>query len=472
MAIYVNINDGSQPGVVEYTGTGHAGTTEDPWSFADLLANYATEATSARFLIKGWRIGAPSFNVTASSASPHIWDMWGTEPWRLVFDGVASFSDVGADIRGGYMAMPDHSRQIGCLRVENMYVVHNNVDSFDLVDSVNCAHISTILGPQSISYIGGVGSLFDKCLFSRTPGGPPWDIYSPEGGTTNVQNNAVTAANIGALVSAGSDLGGNLYSQSAPTRLSWNQPIAAYNQVPGYGVGAVGGWAESNAPTANFSGTPLSGTEPLSVTFTDSSTETPTSWDWNFGDGTAHATTQNPVHVYASEGTYTVTLVATNGTGSSAPEVKTGYITVSDDIPVASFSGTPLSGDEPLTVVFTDSSTNNPSSWAWNFGDYKTSTSQNPSHQYAKRGKYTVTLIATNAAGPSAAVSRIEYVDVLAPYQPPRDQRPGSNVIEPQTFEDLRSGNNSQSVAGSSETNKISTSKSGIVLGEIKSYSV
>jgi PKD repeat protein len=82
------------------------------------------------------------------------------------------------------------------------------------------------------------------------------------------------------------------------------------------------------APVAAFSGTPTSGTAPLTVTFTDLSTNTPTSWVWDFGDSdNTNATMQNPVHTYAAAGTYTVNLTATNSAGSDSEE-KTGYVTV------------------------------------------------------------------------------------------------------------------------------------------------
>ena len=67
--------------------------------------------------------------------------------------------------------------------------------------------------------------------------------------------------------------------------------------------------------------------------------------------------------------------------------------------PVANFTGNPTSGNVPLTVLFTDTSTNNPTSWAWTFGDGGTSGAQNPSHQYTGAGSFTVGLTATNAYG-------------------------------------------------------------------------
>ena len=79
--------------------------------------------------------------------------------------------------------------------------------------------------------------------------------------------------------------------------------------------------------------------------------------------------------------------------------------------PVASFTGTPLSGAQPLTVVFTDTSTNTPASWAWTFGDGGTSTLQNPTHTYLTPGTYTVALTATNASG-SNTFTATGYVTV------------------------------------------------------------
>ncbi len=68
-------------------------------------------------------------------------------------------------------------------------------------------------------------------------------------------------------------------------------------------------------PVANFTRSPSSGPRPLGVHFTDTSTGTPTSWLWDFGDGSA-SSEQNPSHVYEEAGTFDVTLTATNAGGS------------------------------------------------------------------------------------------------------------------------------------------------------------
>lgn len=82
----------------------------------------------------------------------------------------------------------------------------------------------------------------------------------------------------------------------------------------------------SNAPSAAFTAESASGTAPLTVNFTDQSTNSPTSWQWNFGDG-GSSTQQNPVHTYQNTGSYTVQLIANNSSGSGT-EIKTDYISV------------------------------------------------------------------------------------------------------------------------------------------------
>lgn len=70
--------------------------------------------------------------------------------------------------------------------------------------------------------------------------------------------------------------------------------------------------------------------------------------------------------------------------------------------PSASFTFSPASPVVSQSVQFSDSSTGNPTSWSWNFGDGGTSALQNPSHAYATAGTFTVTLTAGNASGSNA----------------------------------------------------------------------
>jgi PKD repeat protein len=99
----------------------------------------------------------------------------------------------------------------------------------------------------------------------------------------------------------------------------------------------AGEWETTNAsvtfqvndlrPIVSFVGSPLTGTAPLTVQFNDTSTQSPDSWSWSFGDGSS-STDQNATHQYATAGTYTVALTATNNTYGPNTLSKVGYIVV------------------------------------------------------------------------------------------------------------------------------------------------
>lgn len=165
------------------------------------------------------------------------------------------------------------------------------------------------------------------------------------------------------------------------------------------------------APTAAFSGTPTSGNSPLSVSFTDSSAGTPTSWLWQYKLHSAstwtnftNSTQQNPTQSFPS-GTYDVKLTVTNANGSDV-EQKDNYITANVVAPVANFSYTPTTGNAPLDVSFTDTSTNSPTSWLWQYSedgvswvDFSDKNAQNPVQTFPTSGIiYSVKLTATNSA--------------------------------------------------------------------------
>jgi PKD repeat protein len=79
-------------------------------------------------------------------------------------------------------------------------------------------------------------------------------------------------------------------------------------------------------PVADFAASPQSGNAPLEVSFSDLSTNNPTAWSWDFGDG-ASSTLQNPIHTYANAGVYTVSLTALNDFGTDT-RIKSNFITV------------------------------------------------------------------------------------------------------------------------------------------------
>jgi hypothetical protein len=108
------------------------------------------------------------------------------------------------------------------------------------------------------------------------------------------------------------------------------------------------------APTPEFTFTPATPVIGQTAAFTDTSTGSPTSWLWTFGDGSTSAT-QNPSHSYASAGTYSVVLQATNATGSNSTShnivVSPNTYAIAGKI---AFGGAGLSG---VTVTLTGGTT-------------------------------------------------------------------------------------------------------------------
>ena len=84
----------------------------------------------------------------------------------------------------------------------------------------------------------------------------------------------------------------------------------------------------NNIPEAMFSCNTTTGNAPFSVNFYDQSTNSPSLWFWEFGDGNT-SNLQNPNHTYYSSGAYTVKLTASNDDGSDS-ETKSNFIIVNE----------------------------------------------------------------------------------------------------------------------------------------------
>lgn len=140
--------------------------------------------------------------------------------------------------------------------------------------------------------------------------------------------------------------------------------------------------------TANFAANITEACPEEEIIFTDNSTGA-TTWLWNFGEGSTPATasTQGPHTVsYSTPGAKTVSLTV-NG---SSTETKTDYIAILP-APVAGFTFDLMEN----AASFTNTS-QNATSYLWDFGDGNTSTEVNPTHVYWENGEFTVTLTATS----------------------------------------------------------------------------
>ena len=162
-------------------------------------------------------------------------------------------------------------------------------------------------------------------------------------------------------------------------------------------------------PVAAFNVSPATGVAPVTVSFNNVSTGSPTSYSWDFeNDGIEDSTAANPPdHIYSVPGTYTVVLVVSNGLVSSSAS-KTVTVTPPPG-PVANFTASPMSGIAPQTVTFTNTSTGTITSWAWDFDGNGTTDSvvQNPPTRSYAAGTWTVTLKVSDAFAQTSTTSKV-----------------------------------------------------------------
>jgi PKD repeat protein len=176
-----------------------------------------------------------------------------------------------------------------------------------------------------------------------------------------------------------------------------------------YGINYTGGafkpylsvnyTSAGGAPITDFSSNVTSGTPPLVVQFNDTSTNTPTMWNWTWNKGNAtwfdfaDNTTEDPVETFTELGEYNISLLSGNAFGDGTPRIKYYYISVVEG--GIGFTANFTQGKPDLIVQFNDTSTNEPSAWSWQFDNgTEFSSDQNPVHTFP-RGTYPIHLLVT-----------------------------------------------------------------------------
>ncbi|WP_235296985.1 PKD domain-containing protein [Portibacter marinus] len=162
----------------------------------------------------------------------------------------------------------------------------------------------------------------------------------------------------------------------------------------------------SNPPVADFNAEFISECNPTRVRFNDQSSNNPTSWSWQFQNGTPSTSTQqNPAIDFPGAGSYRVTLTATNDDGSDTKILDMNLNGIGNP-PNSNFTYS-VSG---YTVTF-DNNTTNGLTYFWDFGDTNSSSAANPSHTYSSPGTYTVVLISENDCGSDSHSAVVTIVD-------------------------------------------------------------
>ncbi|HNP53912.1 MAG TPA: PKD domain-containing protein, partial [Ferruginibacter sp.] len=147
---------------------------------------------------------------------------------------------------------------------------------------------------------------------------------------------------------------------------------------------------------------------PLTVSFQNQTTGGGTiSYQWNFGDG-GSSTQTNPMYTYSANGTYTVTLIATNQNGCRDTLVRTNAVVIGN---MQTRFNAPDSACVNSDVTFTNTSTPAPASVMWYFGDGTTSVANNPIKSYSTAGIYMVKLVAQYGTCTDSTTKPITILD-------------------------------------------------------------
>lgn len=147
------------------------------------------------------------------------------------------------------------------------------------------------------------------------------------------------------------------------------------------------------------------------VAFRGSSSTGPATFAWDFGDGRT-GSGADVVHVFLTEGTFTVTLTATNDAGVSTDTVEV-VVAPPTQPPTAAIGALPSVIEVGDVVTLSSLSTNSPDVETWSFGDGQTATGARVTHTWESPGSYQLALTASNSAGTDTVTETIDVVAEL-----------------------------------------------------------
>jgi subtilisin family serine protease len=296
---------------------------------------------------------------------------------------------------------------------------------------------ATSYGPDdSLASFSNYGSLVDICapgvdILSTLPGGYGFgsgtsmatphvagaaalyiaNATDPYGGHNRLTEGAAAVQAVrDALVNAGWHYGDSGYFTG--DRDSYHEALLNVGGLP------LNGTEPNTPPVANLGG-PYAGTEDDPVYFdasgsSDADGDT-LAYSWDFGDGTT-GQGQTIAHTYLWGGSFTATLMVSDGRGGSDEDTAAVTIGEVNDVPVANaggpysgVAGTPVSFDGTRSSDYDNADgilgNNQDLTYNWNFGDGSTATVANPTHSYSLAGTYTVSLTVSDGVDSSTSTA-------------------------------------------------------------------
>jgi PKD repeat protein len=331
-----NLSSGKPPLLVQFNTTfGNGTATGWSWNFGDSNTSTTRNATNTYYTVGTFPVilnatNAYSYNwqvnatmITINALAPPVADFHATATTGYPGDTFTFTDDStntptgwqwswGDGTANGTTVGPTH--QYAAIGTYTVILTATNADGSDTEVKTNYITISTAPSPPTAAFTG-----------TPLSGAVPLSVAFTDGST-------------GSPASWYWDFGdGQSSTATSPTHIygtagTWNVKLHVTN-------GDGDDWENKTsyvtstiyAPVADFSVNRIAGLTTTTFYFTDLTTHYPTSWAWDFGDGTANSTLQNPSHVFGTVGTYNITLTATNANSSDA-EYKANYITISESL--------------------------------------------------------------------------------------------------------------------------------------------
>ncbi|WMW24222.1 S-layer protein domain-containing protein [Methanolobus sediminis] len=249
-----------------------------------------------------------SYDVNQSDADTQI--EYGTTPSlgssSAIYSGLSSYSQTLSSLSSGttyYYSVFAYNSS------DSSLFSNSTIDSFTTTAaSTDSAPVLSNVGSSSISS--------DSAVISYDVNQSDADTQIEYGTTPSLGSSSAIFSGLSSYSETLSGLSsGTTYYYSVFAYNSSDSSLFSNSTIDSFTTSA-----SSSAPDASFTTnvTDDEGEVPLTVQFNDTSDNDPTSWEWDFDDGSANSTVQNPVHTFDSVGTYDVTLTATNADGSDS----------------------------------------------------------------------------------------------------------------------------------------------------------
>ena len=342
--------------------------TDDVWRSTDYGATWTRMAANVSQLRGQDHSGvAMSDGSIVLMGGQYLSDVWRSTDYGATWTQMTA--NASWEPRGGYapVVMPDSSivlmggmHEEGIIQIEHKDVWRSTDNGATWTQMTANAswgprsgHTSVAMPDGSIILMGGHGwrdiwrSTDYGATWTQVTANANWPVRSdhnsvvlPDGSIVllgGIYNFVIYYNDVWRLVPTGSSLQNPSHTYTTPgtyqvSLQSNNSSSYSSTRKPGYINVTAGG----EGPVAGFTATPTSGPAPLTVYLTDTSTGSPTCWNWSFGDGSTFNTTneaeKNATKTYTTPGSYIVRLTVSDSAGSSTTTPGT-TITVTGEIP-------------------------------------------------------------------------------------------------------------------------------------------